>query len=239
MSATLSMPPALALQITIPAEDVCNQVSDFEHRMRIRAVREHVNDLRAARARVNEPVRIRAEPAHRDLAQEKQTDLQHIAHHQRRRDEEINAVRFKFSRGRNLARLAFTLNTDKLQLKYKNRVLNLANGDRDHWEALRTLSIAHGKKLQHEAGVYQIKLQCLSSTREAAKIAAITTRRNELAWTCPNDGQAYPFVWEGNNYHRTYDGEMWLTENWAWRGEWAGYYIARANPPQDAHMGGW
>ena len=159
-----SMPPALALQITIPAEDVCNQVSDFEHRMRIRAVREHVNDLRAARARVNESVRIRDEPANRDLAQEKQTDLQHIAHHQRRRDEEINAVRDKFAYQRHRARIVFTNNTDKLQLKYKNRVLTLANGDRDHWEALRTLSIAHGKKLQEEAGVYQIKLQCLSST---------------------------------------------------------------------------
>ena len=237
MSATQAMMPAL--QIAIPAEDVVDQVSDFEHRMRIRAVREHVNDLRAGRARVHQSVRIRDEPANRDLAQEKLTDLQHIAHHQRRRDEEINAVRDKFAYDRHRARIVFTNNTDKLQLKYKNRVLTLANGDRDHWEALRTLSIAHGKKLQEEAGVYQIKLQCLSSTRENRKIAAITTRRNELAWTCPNDGQAYPFSWEGNHYHRTYDGEMWLTENWAWRGEWAGYYIARANPPQDAHMGGW
>lgn len=230
------MPPALALQIAIPAEDVGDQVSDFEHRMRVRAVREHVNDLRAARARAHESVRIRAEPV-RDLAQEKQTDLQHIAHHQRRRDEEINAIRHKFARGRNLARIVFELKIDKLQQKYKKRVLNLANGDRDHWELLRTLSENHGDLLRHEAGVYQIKLQCLSSTRENAKIAAATHRRNELAWTCPNDGHAYPFAWEGNQYHRTYDGEMWLTATWEWRGEWAGYYISRANPPQDA--GGW
>ena len=229
------MPPALALQIAIPAEDVGDQVSDFEHRMRVRAVREHVNDLRAARARVHESVRIRDEPV-RDLAQEKQTDLQHIAHHQRRRDEEINAIRHKFARGRSLARLVFTLKTDKLQQKYKKRALNLANGDRDHWEVLRTLAIAHGEQLQHEAGVCQIKLQCLSSARETAKIAGITQHRAELAWTCPNDGQAHPFAWEGNNYHRTYDGEMWLTSTWEWRGEWAGYYIARANPPQDC---GW
>ena len=230
------MPPALALQIAIPAEDVGDQVSDFEHRMRVRAVREHVNDLRAARARVHESVRIRDEPV-RDLAQEKQTDLQHIAHHQRRRDEEINAIRHKFARGRNLARIVFELKTDKIQQKYKKRALNLANGDRDHWEVLRTLAIAHGEQLRHEAGVYQIKLQCLSSTRENAKIAAATHRRNELAWTCPNDGHAHPFAWEGNQYHRTYDGEMWLTSTWEWRGVWAGYYISRANPPQDA--GGW
>jgi hypothetical protein len=30
---------------------------------------------------------------------------------------------------------------------------------------------------------------------------------------------------------------MWLTETWEWQGEWAGYYIARSNPPHD--IGGW
>ena len=235
MSATLSMPPAL-IQIAIPAEDVVDQVSNFEHRMRVRAVREHVNDLRAARARVHESVRIRAEPE-RDLAQEKQTDNEHINHHQRRRDEEITAIRHKFARGRNLARIVFELNTDKIQQKYKKRALAAANGDRDHWDLMHTLADDHSGQQRHEAGVYQIKLMHLSSTRENAKIAAATHRRNELAWTCPNDGHAYPFAWEGNNYHRTYDGEMWLTSTWEWRGEWAGYYIARANPPQDA--GGW
>jgi hypothetical protein len=236
MSATqATMPPAL--EITIPAEDVCNQVSAFEHRMRCRAVREHVNHLRAAEARVNAPVRIRAEPANRDLALEQQIDQEHSAHHQRRCEEEITAVRHKFSRGRNLARLAFELKTDKIQQKYKKRVLKLVTGDKDDWELLRTLSDDHGRQLGHEAGVYQIKLECLSSARKEAKIAYITKRRAELAWTCPNDGQAYPFTWEGNNYHRTYDGEMWLTSTWEWRGEWAGYYIARANPPQDwAHI---
>jgi hypothetical protein len=226
----------IALQITIPAEDVCNQVSNFEHRMRCRAVREQVNDLRAAEARTNAPVRIRAEPKNRDLAQEQANDQEHIAHHQRRCQEEINALRFKFSRGRSLARLAFELNTDKIQQKYKKRALKLANGDRDHWDLIHTLSDDHSRQQRHEAGVYQIKLMNLSSAREAAKIAYATQRRAELAWTCPNDGQAHPFTWEGNNYHRTYDGEMWLTSTWEWRGEWAGYYIARANPPQDC---GW
>jgi len=237
MSSTLSMPPALALQIAIPAEDVVDQVSDFEHRMRVRAVREHVNDLRAARARVHESVRIRAEPKNRDLAQEQANDQEHIAHHQRRCQEEINALRFKFSRGRNLARIVFELKTDKIQQKYKKRALAAANGDRDHWDLMHTLADDHSAQQRHEAGVYQIKLMHLSSTRENAKIAGITKRRAELAWTCPNDGHAYPFAWEGNNYHRTYDGEMWLTATWEWRGEWAGYYIARANPPQD--IGGW
>ena len=230
----MSIPP-IALEIMIPAEDT--QVSNFEHRMRVRAVREHVNDLRAARARVHEPVRIRAEPVNRDLALEQQIDQEHINHHQRRRDEEIAAVRSKFARGRSLARLAFELKTDKIQQKYKKRVLKLATGDKDDWELLRTLSDDHGRQLGHEAGVYQIKLEYLSSARKEAKIAYITKRRAALSWTCPNDGQAHPFTWEGNQYHRTYDGEMWLTETWEWRGEWAGYYIARANPPQD--IGGW
>jgi len=226
----------IALQITIPAEDVVDQVSNFEHRMRCRAVRERVNDLRAAEARTNAPVRIRPEPKNRDLALEQQIDQEHIAHHQRRCQEEINALRFKFSRGRSLARLAFELKTDKIQQKYKKRALKLANGDRDHWDLIHTLADDHSAQQRHEAGVYQIKLMNLSSARETAKIAYATQRRAELAWTCPNDGQAHPFTWEGNNYHRTYDGEMWLTSTWEWRGEWAGYYIARANPPQD---GGW
>jgi hypothetical protein len=116
----------------------------------------------------------------------------------------------------------------------------MAAGDRDHWELLHILSDDHGKLLAHEAGVCQIKLQMFSSAREAEKIAAITKRRTELSWTCPNDGQAHPFTWQGRQYHRTYDGEMWLTETWEWQGEWAGYYIARANPPQDLqNEGGW
>ena len=229
----------IALQITIPAADVVDQVSNFEHRMRCRAIREQVNDLRAAEARAHAPVRIRPEPKNRDLVQEQANDQEHIAHHQRRCHEEINALRFKFSRGRSLARLAFELNTDKIQQKYKKRALKLANGDRDHWDLMHTLSDDHSAQQRHEAGVYQIKLMHLSSARENAKIAGITQRRAALAWTCPNDGQAHPFTWEGNNYHRTYDGEMWLTSTWEWRGEWAGYYIARANPPQDLQNGGW
>jgi hypothetical protein len=179
------------------------------------------------------PVRIHPEPKNRDLAQEQANDKDHIAHHQRRRDEEIAAIRHKFAHGRYLARVAFSVKSDKLQEKYKKRVLRLANGDCDHWELLRHLADDHCKELKHEAGVCQIKLHLLSSAREAEKIAAITKRRTELSWTCPNDGQAHPFTWQGRQYHQTYDGEMWLTETWAWQGHWAGYYIARTNPPND------
>jgi len=221
-----------ALEITIPAED--NQVSAFEHRMRRRAVREHVNRLRAAEARIHEPVRIRPLGKY-NLALEMQIDQEHRAHHHTRRDEEIAAVRSKFARDRHRARVVFSSKTDKLQEKYKKSVLKHATGD--DWEFLRTLSDDHGRQLGHEAGVLQIKLERLSAAREEAKIAYITKRRAELAWTCPNDGKAYPFTWEGRQYHRTYAGEMWLSETWEWRGEWAGYYIARANPPQDwAHI---
>ena len=196
--------------------------------------------VRAAARAAQAPVPIRPEPARRDLALEEEIDHEHIAHHQRRRDEEIAAVRNKFARDRQQACTIFTIKTDNLQKQYKKRVLKFANGDcgdRDYWELLQTLSIDHGKQLQHEAGVYQIKLQHLSSARENAKIAAITTRRHELSWTCPNDGQAHPFTFQGLQYHRTYDGEMWLAHNWKWCGEWAGYYIASANPPHD--LNGW
>ena len=230
--------PISNLRITIPADE---QIQSVAGRLvgRRHQCPGRQNHSAATLERFNGPVRIRPEPKNRDLAQEQANDRDHIAHHQRRRDEEIADIRRKFAFDRHLARAVFSKKTDKLHEKYTKRALRMAAGDRDHWELLHILSDDHGKLLAHEAGVYQIKLQMFSSAREEAKIAAITKRRAELAWTCPNDGQAHPFTWQGRQYHQTYDGEMWLTETWEWQGEWAGYYIARANPPHDLQNGGW
>jgi hypothetical protein len=242
-------PPAL--NIMIPADDVPEPIETIAARAvraAARAARSRLNDTdydagsasfeRAQRANAQAllkgPIRIRPEPATRDLALEEQIDHEHIAHHQHRRDEEIDAIRRKFAHGRQRARIVFSNKTDKLQEKYKKSVLKLATGDKDDWELLRTLSDNHSSQQRHEAGVYQIKLECLSSARKEAKIAYITKRRAELAWICPNDGKAYPFTWEGRQYHRTYDGEMWLSENWLWAGQWTGYYITNAAEAEDA-----
>jgi hypothetical protein len=228
----------LALNIMIPDDNVPEPIETIAARVARRAERraaiENENNLarQAAMERIKGPIRIRPLGKY-NLALEMQIDQEHIAHHQRRRDEEIAAVRSKFAHGRHRARVVFSNKTDKLQEKYKKSVLKLATGDKDDWELLRTLSDNHGKLLRYEADVYQSKMYLLSSARLEGKIAYITKRRAELAWTCPNDGKAYPFTWEGRQYHRTYDGEMWLSETWEWCGEWAGYYIARGNPPCD------
>ena len=75
-----------------------------------------------------------------------------------------------------------------------------------------------------------------SLQREAYNIASITERRTQLMWTCPNDGVASPFTWRGQQYYRTFQGEIWLRAavrssisplySLPWCGYWTGYYIA-------------
>jgi hypothetical protein len=142
--------------------------------------------------RLQGPVRIRPEPADRNLAQETEDNEKLIEHHQRRCNEEVAAVRSKFACHRERARCAMYAELDR-----------------------------------HE------KFCRRSSEWEALKIGTIEKRRAELAWTCPNDGQAYPFTFKGWRYHRTYLGETWLSENWTWMGYWVGYYIKSGKPPHD------
>jgi hypothetical protein len=148
--------------------------------------------LHLSREFLQGPVRIRPEPADRNLAQETEDNEKLIEHHQRRCNEEVAAVRSKFACHRERARCAMYAELDR-----------------------------------HE------KFCRRSSEWEALKIRTIEKRRAELAWTCPNDGQAYPFTFKGWRYHRTYLGETWLSENWTWMGYWVGYYIKSGKPPHD------
>jgi hypothetical protein len=148
--------------------------------------------LHLSREFLQDPIRIRPEPADRNLAQETEDNEKLIEHHQRRCDEEVAAVRSKFACHRERARCAMYAELDR-----------------------------------HE------KFCRRSSEWEALKIRTIEKRRAELAWTCPNDGQAYPFTFKGWRYHRTYLGETWLSENWTWMGYWVGYYIKSGKPPHD------
>jgi hypothetical protein len=148
--------------------------------------------LHLSREFLQDPIRIRPEPADRNLAQETEDNEKLIEHHQRRCNEEVAAVRSKFACHRERARCAMYAELDR-----------------------------------HE------KFCRRSSEWEALKIGTIEKRRAELAWTCPNDGQAYPFTFKGWRYHRTYLGETWLSENWTWMGYWVGYYIKSGKPPHD------
>jgi hypothetical protein len=148
--------------------------------------------LHLSREFLQDPIRIRPEPADRNLAQETEDNEKRIEYHQRRCNEEVAAVRSKFACHRERARCAMYAELDR-----------------------------------HE------KFCRRSSEWEALKIRTIEKRRAELAWTCPNDGQAYPFTFKGWRYHRTYLGETWLSENWTWMGYWVGYYIKSGKPPHD------
>jgi len=148
--------------------------------------------LHLSREFLQDPIRIRPEPADRNLASETEDNEKLIEHHQRRCNEEVAAVRSKFACHRERARCAMYAELDR-----------------------------------HE------KFCRRSSEWEALKIRTIEKRRAELAWTCPNDGQAYPFTFKGWRYHRTYLGETWLSENWTWMGYWVGYYIKSGKPPHD------
>ena len=148
--------------------------------------------LHLSREFLQDPIRIRPEPADRNLESETEDNEKLIEHHQRRCNEEVAAVRSKFACHRERARCAMYAELDR-----------------------------------HE------KFCRRSSEWEALKIRTIEKRRAELAWTCPNDGQAYPFTFKGWRYHRTYLGETWLSENWTWMGYWVGYYIKSGKPPHD------
>jgi len=50
----------------------------------------------------------------------------------------------------------------------------------------------------------------------------------EKPWSCPSDGQVYPWTYEGKNYFRNYYNDVWLQDGEK-RGEWCGLYIPRTN----------
>lgn len=180
--------------------------------------------------RLEGPVRIRPEPADRNLESETEDNAKLIAHHQHRCHEEITSVRRKFACRRENARVALYAQLDRLNAKFVRAIANLPEHE---FEKLHILTAAHAQGLHDATGNYRRKLCNFSFEQEAWKVMIIEKRRAMLAWTCPNDGQAHPFTIEGRRYHRTYWGEMWLTENWAWQGYWVGYYIKSGKPPRD------
>ena len=180
--------------------------------------------------RLEGPVRIRPEPADRNLESETEDNAKLIAHHQHRCHEEITSVRRKFACRRENARVALYAQLDRLNAKFVRAIANLPEHE---FEKLHILTAAHAQGLHDATGNYRRKLCNFSFEQEAWKVMIIEKRRAMLAWTCPNDGQAHPFTIEGRRYHRTYWGEMWLTENWSWQGYWVGYYIKSGKPPRD------
>lgn len=180
--------------------------------------------------RLEGPVRIRPEPADRNLESEPEDNAKLIAHHQHRCHEEITDIRRKFACHRENARVALYAQLDRLHAKFVRAIANLPEHE---FEKLHILTAAHAQGLHDATGNYRRKLCNFSSEREAWKVEIIKKRRAELSWTCPNDGNAYPFTFKGRQYHCTYWGETWLTENWAWQGYWVGHYIKSGKVPQD------
>jgi hypothetical protein len=180
--------------------------------------------------RLEGPVRIRPEPADRNLESETEDNEKLIEHHQRRCNEEVADIHRKFAYRRENARVALYAQLDRHHKKFARFIADLPEQE---FEKLHILTTAHAQGLYAATASYRRKLCNFSYVREVWKNSTIDKRRAELAWTCPNDGQAYPFTFQGNKYHRTYWGEMWLTENWAWQGYWVGYYIKSGKPPRD------
>jgi hypothetical protein len=189
------------------------------------AIRSHLS-----REFLHEPIRIRPEPADRDLAQETEDNAKLIAYHQHRCDEEIGAARRQFDYHRECAREALYAQLDRLNAKFVRSIADLPDNE---FEKLHDLTAAHSQRLHDATSNYRRKLCRFSPEREDKKVSLITARRIMLSWTCPNDGQAYPFTFQGRHYHRTYLGETWLSENWSWQGYWLGYYIKSGKPPRD------
>jgi len=186
--------------------------------------------LHLSREFLQDPIRIRPEPADRNLASETEDNEKLIEHHQRRCNEEVADIHRKFSCRRENARVALYAELDRHNKKFARFIEDLPEQE---FEKLHILTTAHAQGLHAATASYRRKLCNFSYVREAWKISTIDKRRAMLAWTCPNDGQAYPFTFQGNKYHRTYWGEMWLSENWSWQGYWVGYYIKSGKPPRD------
>lgn len=56
------------------------------------------------------------------------------------------------------------------------------------------------------------------------KAKKVVKKEKEVEWTCPNDGNVYPWTFDGKSYLRTFEGCVWnaLSENEI--GLWAGQY---------------
>ncbi len=94
------------------------------------------------------------------------------------------------------------------------------------------------KKVAEKKPTGPIKASAVASTLAAKKVTATTTAAvkkeepkpapkrvvvKKEEWTCPNDGNVYPWEFKGKKYFRNYDGEVWEDEDGG-LGAWAGKY---------------
>jgi hypothetical protein len=185
---------------------------------------------RAAEEEIKGPVRIRLECEERNLVAEEEEAAEEASHHLRRMEEEIAAVRNRFAGGRIRARNAFFDRMSELSTKYSLRAADYIRAGSE--EKLAALMATLTEQQSEAVRTYRRQLdERFSPNAEAMKIAGITNRRTPLMWSCPNDGQAHPFEWQGYQYHRMYTGEMWRSSNWCWAGRWTGYYITSSPAP--------
>jgi hypothetical protein len=173
-------------------------------------------------------IRVRDEPEDRSLAEEEKRDEYWRTYHARRAEEEIAEVKAKCE-----------VRCDAIRRRYEARIEKLRHKT-DEASQLKAENLA-------DAMDYLIR-HCRQ--RMGWKIEAIPQLRAKLTWSCPNDGRAYEFEWEGQRYLRTYQGEIWrdaaemvydrytYTEAphaipviGEWVGIWAGRYIRRAPEP--------
>jgi hypothetical protein len=218
--------------LSTPATDFVHPVSGLRLlRARLPAPPAVVVDRAAEK--INGPVRIRPEPQDRNLAEEKKENDENIEHHRRRMAQEIEAVRSRFASGRYRARCHCSATQEMLPLKFAMKIAKQVGTSGDVHQIMALLAtLADRQNEAEEALRFQLD-ERFSPIAEATKIAGITERRTKLMWTCPNDGQAHPFEWQGCQYHRTYTGEMWRTADWCWAGRWMGHYIGSCSPPRD------
>ena len=91
------------------------------------------------------------------------------------------------------------------------------------------------KKLAEKKPTGPIKASAVASTLAAKKATTTAVDKKEEPkplpkkvvkkeeWTCPNDGNVYPWEFKGKKYFRNYDGEVWEDEDGG-LGAWAGKY---------------
>jgi hypothetical protein len=86
------------------------------------------------------------------------------------------------------------------------------------------------KKVAEKKPTGPIKASAVATTLAAKKATTETTPKpmpkkivKKEEWTCPNDGNVYPWDFMGKKYFRNHDGEVWESDNGE-LGSWAGKY---------------
>jgi hypothetical protein len=159
-------------------------------------------------------IRVYPEPADRSVEDEIRAAEELQAHHKRRLDEEIAISKASYDRHCE----------GNARFLEKKRAMLSENKDADTLLANFIYDVEMSNKICQEHYTHYIR--------------KFTIKRTALSWTCPNDGRAYEFLWEGQHYLRTHKGEIWRDDApdhpipilGAWMGRWTGYYINYREP---------